>query len=382
MNKKTLLLTGLIATAALTFSACSSNDTAQIDTEAVAETAAPQLPETEPGLIYPDFPQGASVAETLTPEQNQVITPAGTLTIESVETLNSVVASDIGMDISGEYDIEEAPQTAVQAAHGEVFRVVKLYFEPRFSDTNTPEELPAASLSVKHSGQQTHISDFNEPEVSRILFSVPEDDAQLVITSDGHEQSIDVLTGERVIEEDDPAAGYYRDTTVQDIHHDFQIENDAIQVMSGLGNNAEAEDANVFYDLQVRSATLSGWTRETGWASPGEAWLTVDWGYDFSHDFLRSSVTPRLVQTDLTLTADLPDTTLEERHVEEDGSSEDVRTVFAVPVDTTDIDLSISGSTEFILEDMVYDIVHGQDTTLPIDTETINVEFPNTSTDL
>src|SRR5690625_1037807 len=120
MKKKTLLLTGLIATAALTFSACSSTDSAQINTtEAIAETAAPLLPEAEPGLIYHDFPQDASVAETLTPEQNQVITPAGTLTVESVETLNSVAAADIGMDIAAEYDIEDAPQTAVQAAPGE-----------------------------------------------------------------------------------------------------------------------------------------------------------------------------------------------------------------------------------------------------------------------
>lgn len=384
MSKQTarnLFLTGLIATTILSFTACSSSETAaSSDATAAVETVDSQFPEAQPGLIHHDISKSLTVAESLRPEQNQIITPAGTLSVGTVEVLDTVEAADIGMDIPVESTGDE-PQTTVQPTPGEVFRIVTFRFEPHTMEDKSPEELPAASLSLNNTGQQTHLYDFDSSEDFRILFSVPQDgDAQLVIASEGHEQHIDVLTGERVVTEDDPAAGYYRDTTHQDINHRFPIDDDVIQVLSGFDSPGEEDDATISYDLQLRSASLSGWTPDHGWASPGDAWLSIDWGYDFTNDYLRSSVPPRLVETDLTLTADLNDMTLEDRVVEEDGSRDDVLSVLSVPVDTTDVTLSIAGTTEFILEDMVYAIVPGQDTTLPIATETLAVEFSNNST--
>lgn len=134
-SKKSMrhLVTGLTAVAALTLTACGS-DEAQFEdtapTEAPQEQVAieeeetrPELPEAEAGLVLQDISQEPTILDTFTPEQSEVVTPAGTLTVDKVEVVESVSAGELEMS---SYDAQER----VGPTAGEELMILNLSFQP------------------------------------------------------------------------------------------------------------------------------------------------------------------------------------------------------------------------------------------------------------
>src|SRR5699024_6123186 len=150
-----------------------------------------------------DFTKDVTVTSTLNPENSTVITPTGTLSIDGLQELTSVPADAV--DLDPELD-EDGEVLDFAAAQGEVLRAVDLSFTP--VDEDAPgggDGLPATDLSVRAGGSQTHLAEIDGKYTDRILLSVPEDgSAVLVVSSEGHDQLVDLLTGER--QGDDVAA--------------------------------------------------------------------------------------------------------------------------------------------------------------------------------
>lgn len=378
---KHLSVLGLLAATALALSACSGAEEASAeDTEIITETIEDPAPDSvaaPAGLIHHGISHEAvTTTETLIPERDQIITPAGTLFIESVEAADYVSIAEVDMDTSEgqQLDIEEAP-TDVHPADGEVFRVIEFKFMPYPWDAYEPR---TATFTLDNDGQQ-HIMELETDHQERLLISVPEhEDTQFAVASEGHTQHFDALTGERLTEDTDPAASFYRHIKDEDINHAFHIEDDAVQVIGISGTNNAAEDADVEYDMRVRTASLTGWTPQDGWAPEGQAWLSITWDYNISTDFL-SGLGASLLETTLTLNAEMPDgTTAEDRIINERWSHEDeALSVMAIPSDTTDLTLSIDGTTEFSMDDLNYEVVAGQETTLDIATDSYEIQLPD-----
>src|SRR5699024_10969302 len=237
--------------------------------DGIADLEAPPLPHAEAGVILPEVAGDLSLVDEVKPgDAGTVITPAGTLTISSIATVETVDAS-----VLDQADSDEAA-SVFQAAEGEEFRVVEYDFEP--------SETPAgAALTLSHAGQQDQIAQLVEsdrglfaPEATqgRFLASVPTDgEAQLVVSSAGHDQSIDLSTGERV--KDPVAHTYYRAVTQQDINTTISHEDKHIEI-----KDADAPEA-VATELTVSSAQSTPYAPEDsgaqGWADEGQAWLLL-----------------------------------------------------------------------------------------------------------
>lgn len=232
---------------ALLLSACSGdNETAEFDdAEAAAETQEtpeqteapePELPQAESGLVLEEVSQAATVTETIRPERSEIITPAD----------------------------------------GEEFRILEITFAPQDnSDQFWSQDVSdaSASLAVNAGGAQSHLHDLDNDQSHRILISAPQDSStQLVVSSEGHDQSVDVLTGER--EEDQIAAGYYRQVTQQDPNHTFPADTLVFPVEDSDGWNVD--DTEIEPDYHVSSVWLAGWVDDGEWADSDEVWLGVE----------------------------------------------------------------------------------------------------------
>src|SRR5699024_10480125 len=187
-------------------------------------------PQPAPGFHQEAFTKDVTVTSTLNPENSTVITPTGTLSIDGLQELTSVPADAV--DLDPELD-EDGEVLDFAAAQGEVLRAVDLSFTP--VDEDAPgggDGLPATDLSVRGGGSQTHLAEIDAKYTDRILLSVPEDgSAVLVVSSEGHDQLVDLLTGER--QGDDVAAVYYREDRVQEPHHTFPVSVDPFPVLYG-----------------------------------------------------------------------------------------------------------------------------------------------------
>lgn len=366
---------GVVAVSALLLSACGDGDneaefeeaaqnqaTSAADTEDVSEDQGPDLPQAEPGLVYEDISQDVTVQDTIRPgDEGKIITPAGTLTIDEVETVQSVPAEEIGQDAE-EGEEELAP------AEGEEFRILTMSFTP--AEDESLESEPQAALALSTASGQDHMQDLDSEEELRVLFSVPQDgSAQLTISSEGHDQYLDILTGERV--EDEIAAGYYREVTTQDVNHIFSVEG----YQGELTRDGNSVDVTIDYDLAASSVTLAAWSEEYGWAEAGEAWIVVEWNYTFD------------VEADMIDTLRAEDVDIDGVLVLEDGEEReghrndnpgwrenDVVSSFAVPLETTEVELSFEG---------VIDTLHSQtghdsdETPISFSSEVLEVEFPD-----
>ena len=179
----------LIAIFALT--AC-SGELADTKDQTGSGTQEPQLPTAEPGIIFADFPESATVVETLRPEPDHVTTPVGTLTIEGVEVVEAVPAAAIDV-VSNEFDGEALP------AEGEIFRILNLSYASDQSEVTENDEQPYAILALRSDGREIHLSHLATGQEHRILVSVPDDGkAHLVVSFDGEEQYVDVATGDHL----------------------------------------------------------------------------------------------------------------------------------------------------------------------------------------
>jgi hypothetical protein len=345
---------GLAVLGALALSACSDEQSAEFDPAggtggsdggggSASDAAAADLPPLEPGLVVEEFTKEVTVADTLQPTAGTVITPTGTLSIEGVQELSSVPGEAVDQEPETGEDGEELE---FAAAPGEVLRALDLTF------TATSEDLsgegagtPLTDISIRAGGAQTHLAEIDGGYENRLLVSVPQDgSAMLVISCDGHDQLVDLLTGER--QEDDVAAAYYREGRVQEPHHTFPIQVDSIPV---LRKGAADGEVTSEVALQAETLTLTAWTPENGWAEPGGAWLVLGWSSSIGLTSLRTG----LVSTNgYTVTASLTvdgETTTDE--ISEDrvpfGSPASPATstlVAPVSVDTTTATVSMSGS--------------------------------------
>ncbi|GAA1801673.1 hypothetical protein [Nesterenkonia flava] len=385
-EKKWLTGLSLLTVLGLTLTACGNDEGDEADpddnnvTDAEESSAeetteeedeGPSLPAAEAGLVYEDISQNVTVTDTHRPgDLGEVVVPGGVLTVESVETIESVAAEEIGEAV--EEPEEGAPGGAPEefrAADGEVFRILTLSYEV---DEDAGHHT-AASLALNVGGAQNHLQDLEMNNEYRILFSVPEDGgADLVISSDGHDQTVDVLTGERD-EDDEVAAGYYRQITNQDVNHTFRIDDSIIATVDHRGRTSD--DYVVDYDFHVSSVRLAAWSEEGGWANDGEAWLIIEWRYEVSAD--GPAIFQAVHEVDVTLTAESGDESYEENYYDDAGhvsSGDEHVTSIAVPLDTVDVALSFSGSAVAELGGS-YELAGGDSVSFASDT--LEVSFPD-----
>src|SRR5690625_2151834 len=274
------MVAGLTAVAALTLTACGS-DEAQFEDPApaeqptqeqvVEEETRPELPEAEAGLVHQDISQEPTILDTFTPEHSEVVTPAGTLTVDKVEAVESVAAGELEMS---SFDAEER----VGPAADEELIILNLSFQPDEATQEFEGLDVSADLALEAGGQRNHIDALDSQETYRMLISAPQDGStEFVIASEGHDQRIDVLTGERVVDPQDPAAAYYRPVTDQDLNHALQIGDSNIAVKDVRD---EPHQIALSQDPRINTVSLTAWTEKSGWADEGQAWLLVDWALE------------------------------------------------------------------------------------------------------
>jgi hypothetical protein len=150
----------------------------------------PQLPTAEPGILFADFPEDVTATETIRPEQDEVNTPVGTLTIEKIEVLETVPARAVEVT-SRDYNAEARP------ADGEIFRILNLSYTADAGQAAEGEKHPYPVLALHSRGRYVHLSHLAPDQEHRVLISLPEDDeARLGVYFDGEAQFIDIATGE------------------------------------------------------------------------------------------------------------------------------------------------------------------------------------------
>lgn len=383
----------LAAVTALTLTGCSEGEVAEFedgaptaqaaaddDADAAAAThvdaaeqtaAAPLVAES--GLIHEDISQAPAVLDTLRPANGEVVTPAGTLTVRQVEVVESVPSEEIGLE--GEPDQEQAVP-----AEGEEFRILTMTFTPDAATVaHGDDRLDVdAALALNVGGVQQHLHDLTGTMDMRTLVSVPQDgSASLTISSEGHDQFVDVLTGERA--EDEVAAGYYREVTNQDLNHSFPLDSDTLALQHERRDSGTGE-VTVTYDVRVNAVGLSAWAPEQGWAAPGQAWLMIDWG----HEILEENDVYSAVDINdvtLTLTADLGDEQMEVTYKDKGGrSSNRAETIsyLAVPNEVVDVALSTEGSAVYEIVSGNYVLVDQESAQLQFATDVLEVSLPDT----
>jgi len=321
----------------------------------------------EPGFVYDDISKDVTATATIRPQNAEIFTPSGTLTINSVQEVAAVAPDEVGLD-AVEGDGGEPRDYG--AAAGESLRIIDLSYVPK--EEFPSDDAPTTDLSVEVGGAQEHLSTLDDQQDHRILVSAADDgSAQLVVSSEGHDQAVDVLTGERV--DDDIAAAYYLPTTRQEPHHTFPIDDAALPTKS---HTTPDEDVTTSYSFEIDSATLSAWTATDGWADPGQAWLVVDWNYRVTAE--HPVIWGHINRFDAALAITVGDQVTEDKVHDEDksGDVEDTRsTSVAVPIETTDVAISVSGDAEF-------DMLTGSglemagEKTVDFSSESLEISFP------
>jgi len=329
--------------------------------------AADDVERVEPGFVYDDISKDVTATQTLRPENAEIITPSGTLTVNSVQEITAVAPAEIGLDaVEG----DDGQPRDYGAAAGESLRIVDLSYVP---DEEFPsDDAPTTDLSVEAGGAQEHLSTLDDQQDHRILVSAAEDgSAQLIVSSEGHDQAVDVLTGERV--DDDVAAAYYLPTTRQEPHHTFPIDDAALPTKS---HTTPEEDVTTSYSFQIDAATLSAWTATDGWADPGQAWLVVDWNYTVTAE--HPVIWGHINRFDAALEITVGDEVAEDKVHDEDRSGDVTgtkSTSVAVPIETSDVAISVSGDAEI-------DMLSGSglqmagDKTVEFSSDPLDISFP------
>lgn len=372
---------GLAAICVAALSACGGSEPADFtdgtaapsvsatETE-VQETQDPtvDLLAVESGFMTEDFGEGLTVAETVRPEKGAVVTPVGTLTLKQVQAVETLTPEQIGLTSQTD---DGAEVLAYGPADGEVFRVLELAFVPLQGKDRADA---SADLSITVGGAQKHLRELDDEQTLRLLVSMPDDGStQLVVSSEGHDQFLDVLTGER--QDDDVAAAYYRGNTLQEPHHTIRVESATFTTDSSSG--AE-DDVVTDFSFDVESATITAWTKDGGWAEPGTAWLGVTWAYDLgtAEDGLLVRFTSLNVAAAIDVAGEVTtDEFHEERFFGTTGTDGERTAWAAVPADMTTATIGFSG-------DYAMEIPNGQGvkiTSEPTGTfasETYEITFP------
>lgn len=319
------------------------------------------------GFTYEELGKEITVSETIRPERNTVVTPAGVLTVQQVQAVDEVEPGKVGLPS----ELDDGREVLSYApADGEVFRVIEVAFE-----STGPRNGPTAELSISIDGSQRHIATLGDESVVRLLVSLPEDGGtRLVVASDGHDQFVDVLTGER--EEDDVAAAYYRDKAVQEPHHVIKAPALTFPTKTHSG---PYEDLVTDFAFTIKSARLTAWNSADGWAAPGEAWLEVSWSHDLraaSESRLGNRFSPIIAGLRVDVDGDVQTADhLFEREWGTTGAKDEHTDWVSVPIDVESVAVSFGG--KFTLE-----IPSGQGAELTTDgsaeysTDPYEVSFP------
>lgn len=332
-TRTTMGVAAVAAAAALLLSACGS-ETAELSADDS------NLTPLETGFLAKDIGKDITTTGTVRPQLADTVTPSGTVKISGIQELDSITPQQIGPD---------APQTSddVEAygpADGEVLRVIELTYTPTDTQgTDTGGTTPTTDLSINLDGTQVHLSELDGQQDHRILVSVPEaGTAQLVISSESHDQFVDVLTGER--QDDDVAAAYYLPNPRQEPTHTFKIDSDTFPTQTSSGR--ARGDITTDFTVKAISAELTAWNPEDGWAAPGNAWLAVTWNHDLGLT-ADASVLSQIDDLKTALSIDVAGTvTKDEIHAQNEiGNVKGDRTAYVpVSIDTNEVVLSVSGS--------------------------------------
>lgn len=341
---------------------------------ASAPDATANLPRLEAGFTVEEFTKDVTVSDALHPKNCTVVTPTGVLTIDGVQEIATVTAESVGLEAETDPDgeaLDFAP------ADGEVLRAVDLSFAPSGETEGLQAEpSPITDLTISARGSQAHLAEIDGDYSARVLISVPEDgSASLVVSSEGHDQMVDLLTGER---QDDPvAAVYYRSDRVQEPHHTFPVSVDPFPVLYDGEADSETTTTTSF---QATALELTAWTEKNGWAEPGGAWLVMTWQSEITVD----TEIPGLIKaTGFSATATVTvdgESTTDEVHDDDlmlspSSNSEERTMVVAVPADVSSATVSMSGGFSLQIDSGVYEIEGSLDRTF--ESEELTVDFPD-----
>lgn len=397
----------LLALLGLALTACGGDGDASANTDAessteVDEASEPESPRLESGYFHQDFGQNSAVTDTVRPgDAGRIVTPSGTLNIESVETIDSVRAEDIGLEPvfpepeePAESAEEEDVTTDVSqmdpldyvAAEGEGLRVITMSFDG--TDDEAGYDVISA-LSVLHGGAQNHVADLSSDQSFRVLIAAAEDgSSQVVVSADGHDQHVNILTGER--EDDEVAAGYYRQVTNQDLNHSLSAPTSTVDIVED-GSNAEGTDdygrvysSDLDFEAYLTSARLAGWAPGEGWATEGEAWLVLDWESTADLNFTHSAY-GGLEELSVQLEIDADGETFQvEEHIREESGyvpsifTEPTVSAVAVPISTTDVTVKAISQVGLTVNDSWYSV---DPNTFELETDAREFTFPDYTND-
>lgn len=354
---------GLTALSALLLTGCAAaDDAASFSDGDEAQDAAPAGEGTEPEETEtpePDYEYRVSpgfhaeyvskdmtTTNTIRPVNKTVTTPAGTLTVNQIDELTEIDGATADLEVM--YDDDSSEELPYGPAEGEVLRVIDLSFV-----SSDIDNAPSTDLSLKINGTQTHLSEFGYSDDNRVLVSVPTDgSAQLVVSSDGHDQFVDLLTGERA--EDPITATYYRDVTRQEPHHVLKIDSSTFPTW--LDWLEEEIVDTVSYDVQIDSVELTPWQPEKGWAPEGRVWAAIDWTYDInnSSDDSWNDLRVESFQFDLAVNSNDEQAAISIAEADSSTNSFDGPghiDYVSVPAGTTTLTLSVAGQTTMVEAD-------------------------------
>ncbi|GAB3811184.1 hypothetical protein GCM10028820_01980 [Tessaracoccus terricola] len=347
----------------------SAETTAETTTEATQEAApAVEVQPVESGFMTEEFAEDLTYTETVRPEQGTVITPAGTLEFVQVQAVETLTPQQIGLDATLSDGTEV---TSYGPADGEVLRVVEVKFKP--VSTTGWDKAPQGDLSITVGGAQKHLHELDKERSVRLLVSMPDDGStRLVVSSEGHDQLVDVLTGER--QDDDVAAAYYRANTVQEPHHTIRLD----PITFPTDETGENSEVVTEFSFDVEAARLTAWTADGGWAEPDAAWLGITWAYDLgtSEDGFLTEFTSMNVEASIDADGTV---TTDGFHAEgfygTTGTDDERTTWVQVPVDLTSVTIGFSG-------DFAVEIPYGQGVQITSDgtgtfvTDAFEITFP------
>lgn len=295
--------------------------------EALDDVEAPPLPAAEAGAVLAQVPTDIALTDEQEPgEAGKVITPGGVVTVSSVAATSSYTVEG-----------EDGSLEAFGPAEGEEFRVVSYSFAENEDPESTP---PAVTLGLESGGQLKEIVDLSNPEdygtegaEPRVLVSVPADDpeASLVVSSAGHDQHVDLATGER---KPDPVADtYYRKVTRQDVAKSLRFAPHKFTDTHGTPHRM-----NVTVD--VDAVELTPYVPEAvgnqGWAEEGKAWLVIHYAWKTESDWLFALLGKELHSWQ----AAIGKRSLGQAKVRPADGVDDLTAVIAVPADTDQVTIS------------------------------------------
>lgn len=289
-------------------------------------------------LLGDEFSRGTYAGgEDSSPERSEIITPAGTITVEALGSAETVTVDGV----PGQRGVPEDESAVPHApADGETFT----YLWTSFQENELPEA-PENDAYLDLGDEQIDLSSLEGGG----LVSVPDSGADLVVTTgEDIEQRYDLTTGVR---ESDPITdGFYIENRYQPeagITLDFPDFEDTL-TEDDVNSPSQAGDLTISTEATIDSYSINAWNPQMGWADEGEAWLEVNWEADVSRDgdagagyYRANDDQPSVVNWDITV----DDQTIEESYESTDpgrngGDSFGEVSVIAIPADFESISVS------------------------------------------